>query len=129
MRKLTGPCDVIGCENKPITRQLCKKHYMRFWRHGHTAGVNADKGTGWITHDGYRRICINYRIWFEHVLFATRALGRELPSQAVVHHMNEDKLDNKTPFNLVVCPDQKYHKLLHKRTDEFKKFGKCLSLG
>lgn len=41
------------------------------------------------------------------------ALGKSLPTKAVVHHMNEDKLDNR-PENLVICPDQAYHMLLHK---------------
>jgi hypothetical protein len=51
----------------------------------------------------------------EHVLFAERALGRELPDGAVVHHVNGDPAANKTPWNLVLCPDQDYHLLLHRR--------------
>ena len=31
-----------------------------------------------------------------------------------MHHWNEDKADNRNE-NLVVCPDKKYHALLHKR--------------
>lgn len=53
----------------------------------------------------------------EHVELAERALGKPLPLKAVVHHVNEKKSDNYTPFNLVVCPDQAYHKLLHRRRD------------
>jgi len=37
-----------------------------------------------------------------------------LPKKAVVHHVNEIKIDNK-PQNLVACENQSYHCLLHKR--------------
>ena len=51
---------------------------------------------------------------FEHVLIAEKALGKPLPKGAQVHHLNERKGDNRNT-NLVVCPDDAYHKLLHKR--------------
>jgi len=50
----------------------------------------------------------------EHVLVAEQALGHYLPDGAVVHHVDGDKLNN-APANLVVCADQAYHLLLHKR--------------
>jgi hypothetical protein len=50
----------------------------------------------------------------QHVLVAERALGKSLPQGAVVHHANEIRNDNR-PENLVVCPDERYHNLLHKR--------------
>ena len=37
-----------------------------------------------------------------------------LPKGAVVHHVNENPSDN-SPTNLVVCPNQSYHILLHVR--------------
>ena len=50
----------------------------------------------------------------EHVLVAERALGRSLPHGAVVHHVDGTR-DNNEPRNLVVCPNQSYHLLLHAR--------------
>lgn len=50
----------------------------------------------------------------EHVAVAERALGKRLPLGALVHHVDEDK-SNNAPSNLVICPDDAYHLLLHRR--------------
>lgn len=47
-----------------------------------------------------------------HRLRAERALGRPLPPKAVVHHADGTYNEHST---LVICPDQKYHFLLHVR--------------
>lgn len=71
-----------------------------------------------------------------HVVLATKALGRPLPSGAEVHHLDENPRNND-PSNLVICPSKAYHKLLHARarivraggnpnTDRF--CGKCKSV-
>lgn len=59
---------------------------------------------------------------YEHILVAERVLGHLLPSQAVIHHVNEDTSDNRTE-NLVICEDQRYHMLLHIRLRAFKACG------
>jgi hypothetical protein len=127
-RKTGGPCSVEGCDRFVIANGLCQMHYARVFRHGDTNSRLPTYGSGRIVHeDGYVRIRIGNEYVMEHVLVATVALGKSLPEKAVVHHMNEDPADNFTPFNLIICPDQKYHALLHKRMREFKKYGKCFS--
>ena len=49
-----------------------------------------------------------------HRLVAAEAAGRLLDPDEVVHHINEDKLDNQ-PENLLVCPDNGEHRRLHRR--------------
>lgn len=50
-----------------------------------------------------------------HILAAEKALGRQLPAGAHVHHVDGNHLNNANS-NLVICQDAAYHKLLHVRT-------------
>lgn len=59
---------------------------------------------------------------YEHILIASRALGRPLPKGSEVHHVNEDGTDN-SPWNLVICENAAYHKLLHRRTKAYLACG------
>lgn len=49
------------------------------------------------------------------VIVAEKALGRYLPKEARVHHINEIKPDDSNS-NLVICEDENYHRLIHART-------------
>jgi hypothetical protein len=59
---------------------------------------------------------------YEHHLIAEHALGRVLPPKAVVHHSNEEKADNRSS-NLVLCEDERYHRLLHYRKKAYAATG------
>jgi len=63
----------------------------------------------------------------EHILVGEQALGRFLPPQAVVHHVNEQRSENRNS-NLVICEDDTYHKLLHKRMRAFRATGSVLGV-
>lgn len=49
-----------------------------------------------------------------HTLVAEKALGKLLPPKAQVHHIDGNRLNYKN-CNLVICPNQGYHRLLHLR--------------
>ena len=115
-------CSVDNCYRPAAIRDLCKMHNTRQYRYGRTSNIIADKGTGRPkTSAGYVLLTINGERKYEHVWLAEKALGKPLPPKAIVHHLNEIPDDNYTPFNLVICPDQKYHMLLHKRARELKR--------
>ena len=67
-------------------------------------------------------LTVNGRKVFEHVLIAERVLGRKLPAGACVHHADENP-SNNTPSNLVICPNQAYHSLLHIRARSLAECG------
>lgn len=51
-----------------------------------------------------------------HKYVVEKTIGRELKQHEVIHHINYDKTDNRR-CNLLLCPNQAYHKLVHARTD------------
>lgn len=59
---------------------------------------------------------------YEHIHIAEKALGKPLPKGVQVHHVDFDKTNNSNG-NLVICPDQAYHRLLHRRTKALEACG------
>jgi hypothetical protein len=127
--KHEGTCKIEDCDRPARLLGWCRMHYKRNYRYGDPQfKKKAENGEGHIREDGYKLFNINGKMVFEHILVAETALGKSLPQGAVVHHMNENRADNHTPFNLIICPNQAYHFLLHKRTMEFEQFGRCITV-
>lgn len=123
-QEISRTCLIEGCSKKARTRGLCGTHYLQHWRAGKTAALprqQAESGKGFMR-NGYHRIQIGGNERFSHVLIAERALGHRLPNGAEVHHVNENKLDNRAE-NLVICPNHAYHFLLHQRTRALEACG------
>ena len=58
----------------------------------------------------------------KHRVIAEIILGRQLPKGSVVHHIDGNGLNN-SPNNLLICPSQEYHKLLHYRENALNECG------
>lgn len=110
-------CSVEGCSLPHLASGLCNTHYLRQRQYGRLHNVRRPKGEGSIDAKGYRLVTINGVQKREHVHIAERVLGRPLRDGECVHHVNGDPADNRHE-NLVICPSNAYHKLLHKRQRE-----------
>ncbi len=113
-------CSVSSCKSLAKRKGLCKLHYMRQFRYGRTHLIRNKNGLGSINKDGYRLVTINGVRVYEHIFVAELALKRTLPRGTIVHHVNSNRSDN-TNSNLVICPSQAYHLLLHRRMKEMRK--------
>lgn len=88
------------------------------------------KQTRLLMGSGYVRVFVGYDhpkadptgFVYEHTAVAERAIGRYLPDDAEVHHVNEVRSDNRGE-NLVICQDKAYHKFLHARLRRLRLYG------
>lgn len=70
----------------------------------------------------YKNISHRGKARSEHTLIAERALGKPLPKGVVVHHADGNRRNNANE-NLIICPDQAYHALLHARIRSYDATG------
>lgn len=116
-------CSVDWCNKKHNAKGYCLEHYTQWKKHGDPlVRINGKHGAGWSIHKGTNLEYKGVGKKLLHVLIAERALGKELPKGAVVHHIDCNKLNNSKD-NLLICPDQKYHFLIHKRQKAFDVCG------
>jgi hypothetical protein len=73
--------------------------YSEFYR-----GHNGQRG---VNNYGYLTIDVDGERVAEHRHRAEKALGRPIPEGVIVHHHNANQL--------IICENQKYHTLIHKR--------------
>lgn len=116
-------CTIEGCVKPNVARGLCQTHYMRWNRTGDPAKLTKRPyGGGGPNDAGYWRIQVDGKSVRRHVHAAEKALGKKLPIGAKVHHVDEDR-QNDSKTNLVVCPNDAYHALLHQRARAYDACG------
>ena len=118
-------CSVALCGRKSRASGMCNMHYKRVRRTGSAGFSNrlkAENGVGHINSVGYHQVYSGGKLTYEHIVLAEKALGKKLPLGACVHHFDENKSNNEAS-NLVICQDEKYHRLIHKRMRALRESG------
>lgn len=119
-----GVCSIEGCGKLHDCNGYCSTHNNRI-KSGLDVGtaelLRRKKGEGTIS-NGYHSIGINRKFKYAHRIVAERALGKPLPKGAVVHHVDGNKSNNENT-NLVICENQAYHRLIHRRENALKACG------
>lgn len=67
-----------------------------------------------VSQEGYAVLRIGGRHKKLHRVIAEKVLGKPLPQASIVHHVNENRTDNRN-CNLVICEDRAYHNYIHAR--------------
>ena len=115
-------CSIGNCNSIVKARGWCAAHY-KLWRTNGDPLMKKKRANG---DGGFARGYLVSQVdgvWkYDHVDIAERALGKQLPPEAIVHHWNEIKHDNRNE-NLLICPDRAYHNLIHARMDALKACG------
>lgn len=121
-------CEVSGCNRIHFGKGLCAGHYSRKARTGRVDGHIPLKQRKTLSAGDKSVHTLGY-VWvagegaFEHVMKAEAALGKPLPRNVVVHHVDEDKTNN-TNSNLLICT-RKYHNMIHMRMRALDESGKA----
>ena len=109
-------CQIKGCQGifdtyNGCARGLCSKHYHRYKRYGNPL-IRKYTGKGFINYDGYRIIFIKNHHVRLHRFIMEKHLHRPLLSTEIVHHINENRLDNRIE-NLKII-SRREHLKIHK---------------
>ena len=98
-----------------------RQEYNSNWKGGK---VFSATGAVRISSPKHHRAHVHTGYVFEHILIAEKALGKQLPPKAVVHHIAGNPGNNAND-NLVVCQDDSYHFLLHARARAKESCGRA----
>jgi hypothetical protein len=116
-------CKIEGCNKPNKARGMCPNHYELWKRNGDPLIKNRrDNGQGTLSKLNGKVTLINGKREKEYINVAEKALGKPLPKGSIVHHWDKDKL-NSNPENLLICPDQTYHLLIHQRMRAYDACG------
>ncbi len=115
-------CLIENCKETTSSKHgMCAPHYKQRWylnSVGRQEKLERTSNERWINIvSDYVMVKVDGKLVYEHRVLAEKALGRPLPKGVIVHHTGAPD-DNHGFCKLVICPNQEYHALLHKRMQE-----------
>ncbi len=108
----------VWCEGKQLSPEHRKK--LSLAKMGKYIGMNHPNWQGGrrLDEKGYVRIWISKKHWrYEHRLVMEKTLGRPLKRGEIVHHINQNKTDNRLE-NLMLFVNNKAHMEYHRNVLE-----------
>lgn len=112
-------CDVELSDYRSLYCRKCSKSGKRNPMYGKKSSRNKGGSIGKL---GYRFIWIKGKKVYEHRYIMEQALNRKLKKNEIVHHIDENKLNNKIENLALLSP--KYHQRLHHKGILGKRKGK-----
>ena len=116
-------CSVDGCGKVVRSIGYCNAHHQAFLKHGDPLINKRNKNELTVLNDqGYivrKKNGVRIR---EHVAVVEAVLGRKIKQGEIVHHIDGNR-SNNVNNNLMVCPSQEYHMLIHVRQRAFDATG------
>lgn len=124
--EVRGICSIEGCGKIHDCHGYCSTHNQRI-RSGKNVGTaelhRRVKGTGTFRREtGYHSVGKDKNLQYMHRLIAEKVLGHALLKSVVVHHVDGNPSNNEHS-NLVICENQAYHRLLHRRQNALDACG------
>lgn len=121
-KHVRGKCSLDECDSPHYMKGYCIKHYQRWRKRGDPLSLGqAPHHTGTLQ-NGYRVIMKNGITKAEHRWIMEEYLGRPLLRTEIVHHKDENPLNN-TIDNLQVMTHAE-HMRLHKTGKKWKRRSK-----
>lgn len=120
-------CEICGSPLKQNAKRFCSRSCSG---KAHRGNNNPKYKGGCVRPDGYRLICVDGIPMLEHRHVMERELGRILSPQEIVHHKDQNKLNNSID-NLELLDSQSTHVARHYsgyRTETHKQCRKCLAI-
>lgn len=109
---IPGKCEAPGCERMRKVTIYCEMHYKRLKQGGQLERRICYAGEIRHSSNGYLLITIDGKVIKHHTYIAEIALGRKLIYPEQIHHIDENKMNNKLS-NLYLCKDNKEHLGIH----------------
>jgi len=124
-------CKIADCENLPKKRStICSAHLERkrvFGSFQETQPIKRHQGQCWLGKNGYYFAWKNGKRVYLHRWLMEQKLGRPLNPGEVVHHKNQDRVDNRLRNLMLVNSNGQHLQNHHRKWPRKCRVPNCLN--